>query len=249
VGDDHDRVLLAQLVHQLLDGQRRDRVERRARFVHQEDLGLDGDGPGDAQPLLLPAGQARAGPAEPVLDLFPEVGAPQRPLDEVVGLGLPQPLAVELLAGEHVVRDRHRRERVRALEHHADLAAHGDGIDPRSVQVDAVDEDRALDVGAGDDLVHAVQRPQERRLPAAGRADQGGHRARLDDHVDVLHGEEVAVVDVEVLDDDAVGDVLDRGRRGRLERADLRRQRGRVAVGIGGVVGHRGKRLRVRGCT
>ena len=37
--------------------------------------GLDGDGPGDAQPLLLPTGQAGAGLVQAVLDLVPEVGA------------------------------------------------------------------------------------------------------------------------------------------------------------------------------
>ena len=38
-----------------------DRVERRARLVHQDHLGLDGDGAGDAQALLLAAGEAGAG--------------------------------------------------------------------------------------------------------------------------------------------------------------------------------------------
>ena len=68
--------------------QRGDRVERRAGLVHQQHLGLDGDRPGDAQPLLLAAGEAGAGLVEPVLDLVPEVGAAQRPLDDVVELGL-----------------------------------------------------------------------------------------------------------------------------------------------------------------
>ena len=62
-----------------------------------------------------------------------------------------------------------------------------------------VQRDRALDVRAGDDLVHAVQGAQERRLAAAGRADERRHRARLDRHRDVVDGQEVAVVDVEVL--------------------------------------------------
>ena len=35
-----------------------DRVERRARLVHEDDLGLHGDGPGDAEALLLAAGEA-----------------------------------------------------------------------------------------------------------------------------------------------------------------------------------------------
>src|SRR5205807_528273 len=45
VGDDHDRVAILHLPHQFLDAGRGDRVERRARLVHQDHLGLDGDGP------------------------------------------------------------------------------------------------------------------------------------------------------------------------------------------------------------
>jgi hypothetical protein len=60
VGDDDDGVVLLQLFHQLLDAQRGHRIERRAGFVHQDDVGLDSDRAGDAQALLLPAGERRA---------------------------------------------------------------------------------------------------------------------------------------------------------------------------------------------
>ena len=60
VRDDHDRVALLELVDQLLDLQRRDRVERRARLVHQDHLGLDRDRARDAQALLLAARQSDA---------------------------------------------------------------------------------------------------------------------------------------------------------------------------------------------
>ena len=45
---------------QVLDLAGGDGVEGRAGLVHQQHLGLGGDGPGDAQPLLLAAGQAEA---------------------------------------------------------------------------------------------------------------------------------------------------------------------------------------------
>ena len=82
VGDDDDRVLGLQLVDQVLDRRGRDRVERRARLVHQQHLRLDGDRAGDAEPLLLATGEAHAGLVEPVLDLVPEVRAAQRLLDD-----------------------------------------------------------------------------------------------------------------------------------------------------------------------
>ena len=80
--------LLLQLGDQVLDRQRRDRVERRAGLVHQQHLGLDRGRAGDAQALLLAAGEPGAGLVEPVLDLVPEVGAAQGLLDHLVLLGL-----------------------------------------------------------------------------------------------------------------------------------------------------------------
>ena len=75
VGDDDDRVVVLQLVDQLLDLGGRDRIERRARLVEQDHLGPHRDGAGDAQALLLAAGQAEAVGAELVLDLVPQRGA------------------------------------------------------------------------------------------------------------------------------------------------------------------------------
>ena len=139
------------------------------------------------------------------LTSFQRLAPLQRLLDERVGVRLRDALVVELHAREHVLLDRHRRERVRPLEHHADLAAHEHGVDAGTVQVVAVEQHLALDAGAGDDLVHAVEGAQERRLAAAGRADEGRDAAGLDREGDALDGEEVAVVDVEVVDFDALG--------------------------------------------
>ena len=76
-----------QLGDGLLDPAGRGRVERRARLVHQQDLGPDGQRPGDAQPLLLAAGQRAARPVEPVLDLVPQPGLRQAVLDQLVAVG------------------------------------------------------------------------------------------------------------------------------------------------------------------
>ena len=64
-----------------------DGVQRRAGLVHQQHLGLDGDGAGDAQPLLLAAGEAQAALVQAVLDLVPERGAAQAALDDLVQRG------------------------------------------------------------------------------------------------------------------------------------------------------------------
>ena len=75
---------LLQLDHQLLDPVGRDRVERRARLVHQDHLGLDRQRPGDAEPLLLAAGERQAALLELVLHLVPEGRLAQAPLDDLV---------------------------------------------------------------------------------------------------------------------------------------------------------------------
>ncbi len=56
VGHDGDRVFLLELQHQLFDAAAGDRIERRARLVHQQQLRLDRDRARDAQTLLLTAG-------------------------------------------------------------------------------------------------------------------------------------------------------------------------------------------------
>src|SRR5215213_2724781 len=84
VSDDHDRVAVLQLGDQVLDRQRGERIQRRAGLVHQQDLRLDRDRAGDAEPLLLAAGESGAGLVEAILDLLPEVGATQRALNDRV---------------------------------------------------------------------------------------------------------------------------------------------------------------------
>ena len=161
---------------------------------------MDGHGAGDAQTLLLATGQADARVVKTVLDLFPEVGTAQSPLDQIVGVGLGQVVVVQAHTGQHVLTDGHGRERVRALEDHADVAAHGHRIHVLVVQVLAFEQHLALDVSARDDLVHTVQGAQHGGLAAAGRADEGGDLVRLDADVHIFHGQKVAVVDVLVVD-------------------------------------------------
>ena len=196
VGDDHERVLLLQLVHQVLDRLGRDRVERRGRLVEQDDVGLDGDRAGDAEPLLLAAGEAERRPLEPVLDLVPDRGAPERLLDAVVEVVLH---AEDAQAVGDVVVDR-LRERVRALEDHADPAAHLDRVDAGAVEVGAVVEELAVDPRARDEVVHPVQAAQERRLAAARGADQRRDRVPVDLERDAADRERRAVGDREVVD-------------------------------------------------
>ncbi len=138
--------------------------------------GRDRQRPGDAQPLLLAAGQRAAGRPQPAVHLVPQAGPAQAGLHDVVLVGDLD--AGQLQPARHVVVDRHRRERVRLLEHHADPPAHLGRPLARVVDVVAVEQHLAGQRGAADHLVHPVEDPQEGGLAAAGRPDQRGDRCR-----------------------------------------------------------------------
>ena len=194
VGDDDDRHALLQLADELLDLQRRDRVEGRAGLVHQQHLGLDRHRPGDAEALLLAARETDPRALEAVLDLVPEAGPDQRFAAAVVHLAARGPGQPQ--AGDDVVEDRHRRERVRFLEDHADSAPDGDDVDPRVVEVEPVEQDLPLGAGAVDLFVHAVDAADHRRLAAPRRTDDRGHLVGGEVEVDAAHGVGGAVVGV-----------------------------------------------------
>ena len=72
----------------------------------------------------------------------------------------------------HVVVDAHG-EGVGLLEHHAHLTAQLVHVHRRGVNVLAPVQHLSLHANAGDQVVHAIQRFQERGFAAAGGADQG----------------------------------------------------------------------------
>src|SRR3989344_5648319 len=75
-----------ELFDQLLDQLCCKGIQRCGRFVEQEHLRIDGDGPRDAQPLLLPAGKFSAWLAQPLFYLIPKCGSAQCIFDSTVEL-------------------------------------------------------------------------------------------------------------------------------------------------------------------
>ena len=96
---------------------------------------------------------------------------------------------------------------------------------PALVDVVAVEEDLAVERGAGDELVHAVEQAQERRLAAARRADERGDLAGRHHEVDALEHEVVAEPRARVA----------RLERGRARAADRRSARSAPARRLGRV--------------
>ena len=88
------------------------------------DFRFNGRRAGDAEALLLAAGEP-AGPAfRPVLDFVPEVGAAKRAFDDPGSISVFFSLRrFRSQARRRVLVDRHGRKRVRLLEDHADLLA------------------------------------------------------------------------------------------------------------------------------
>ena len=200
---------------------RRDRVERRAGLVHEDDVRLHGERAGNAQPLRLPAGEAQARGLEPVLHLVPQRGLAQRALDDLIQPALVV-LAVDARSIGDVVVDR-LRERVGLLEDHADAPAHGYRGDILGVQRCPTVVHLTVDVSTRYEVVHAVQRPQHRRLAAPGRADERRDLVLVDGQRDVRDGPERAVV---------AGDLLriEDSRARRIERSCARRH---LHLGLG----------------
>jgi hypothetical protein len=205
VGDDDDGEAGAEVEDEFLDFGGGDGVEGGAGLIHEEDLWLDGDGAGDAEALLLAAGEAVGALVKAVFDFVPEGGGAQAFLDNLAGLaggfGALEGEAVGDVVGDGA------GEGVGLLEDHADAAAEGDGVDVRAVDILVIEEDATLaDAGAGDAVVHAVEAAEEGGFAAAGGADESGDLVAGDDEADLFEGGGVAVGEVDVFDlEDGVG--------------------------------------------
>src|SRR5579863_2427570 len=166
VGDNYDGIPLFELEDQLFNFSRRNRIERRTGLVHQQNLRLNCQRAGNAQPLLLAAGKAGSGfLVGLVLHFAPQRGGVEGALDDFIQLAAVAE-SVELQPRRHVVINRHRRERVRLLEHHAHAAAQL-GRRGTVVSVDFADPYAAFHARVGNGLVHAIDAADERRLPAS----------------------------------------------------------------------------------
>ena len=77
--DNHDGELLLQVEDELLNLGSSDWIQSGSRFVHQDNLRLNGDCPGDAQTLLLPAREAQPAGVQTVFDFISKRGLAEAP--------------------------------------------------------------------------------------------------------------------------------------------------------------------------
>ncbi len=153
-------------------------VERREGLVQQQDAGAAGERPGDGHPLLLPAGEL-VRPTAPVAGELDEV---QVVADPGAQLRAAQSQPAQPVG--HVVPDREVGEERVGLE---------DGVDVPPVggyphHVAAPQQDRSP-VG----VLEPGDHPQQRRLPAPGRAEHGEELALPHPQAQVTDGDLVGV--------------------------------------------------------
>src|SRR5829696_50956 len=196
VCDDDDRVVLFQLEHQVLDPPGGDRVKGRAGLVHEDHVGVGGQGAGDAQALLLAARHAEGVGLQPVLYLVPERAAAQRVLHDLVHVAL---RAKDAGAEGDVVVDR-LGERVGLLKDHPDALAHLNRVDRVVVEVLPVVDDLARDLRGGDEVVHPVQAADQGALAATGGPDERRDLVLVDREVDLADGRNSPVGDADVVE-------------------------------------------------
>src|SRR4029079_701982 len=167
--DDDDRIVRDKLPHEILDLERRDRVQCAAWLIHQDDVGVDRERPGYAQPLLLATGQRQPAFLELVLHLVPKRGLAQALFDVLVHADLE---TVDLHAPGHIVVNT-LRERICLLEDHPDPPPDFDRIYLAIIQIDAMVENVTFHPRALDEVVHPVDAAKHGALAASRWADQG----------------------------------------------------------------------------
>ena len=183
--------LRAHLVAQL-------RVEVRERLVHQQHLGASDDGAADGHALALAAGERLGLAVEELSDVEDFGRLAHATVDLVVRHFLEMRLAVrvrlrdllELEREGNIFIDGHVRIKRIVLEDHRDVAVFGRDV----VHLLAVDEELAAA-----DLLETGDHAQRGRLAAAARADE--HDELLVGHVDVevLHGDNAFVSDLQIV--------------------------------------------------
>src|ERR1700680_3566594 len=151
-------------------------------------------------PLLRAARQRRPGCVEPIRNLIPQRGCLEAAADDVVDSRLAP--AQKLRTEGDVVANRHRKW-ARALEDHSNLLAQVEELG-RSDDVAAVEHHRSLRSRAGNEVVHAVENPQQSGLAAPRRTDDGRDPPLGDLEGDVLQRAGLAIeegkgVDLELL--------------------------------------------------
>ena len=146
-------------MNQFLDLCGRDRIERRARFVHQDDVRFHRQRASDAKPLLLPAGQTKGAFIQPVFHFVPERSTAQALLHRFI-----DPRAFVHSGNAQTIGNifvNRFRKWVRFLKNHSDSPAKIDHIHLGRVNIDPAEVNCAPgNARALDQVIHSIDAAQ-----------------------------------------------------------------------------------------
>ena len=178
MGDEHHRLIEFALQTEELGLELRthDRVDGSERLVHEQDVGVRGETPSDADALLLAAGElARV--------TIGQRSVETNRVEQAEGI-LPRPFPgypVEHRNGGDIVNHREVRQQAGVLHDIADAPPQGDGLEPGGVF--PVDLDRS-----GGQIDHTVDHAQQGGFARSGRPDQDRRLARGEHQAEVFDG-------------------------------------------------------------
>ena len=190
--DDRQAEASIDVAQQAENGLRRLRIERRGRLVAEQQFRVIGQRPGDADALLLPAGELR----RVLVAVFGQ-------LDEIQQFADPRVhLSVAILAGQlerkaDVVADRLGADQVEVLEDHPGLAAVSLKLGSRQSRNLATVNQNAAAVRP----LKEIQCADQRAFTSARGADDAEDFALLDAQIDVGDGRNRLAIHEVVLGD------------------------------------------------
>ena len=180
--DDHGHAIFRQFLHNGENFADHFRVQSRGGFIEQQDIRLHGQGTGNGNTLLLPAGQAHR--------VFISLILQAHTIQKAQGVGLRFFLGDVLHIdgrGCDILHDGHIAEQVEILEYHADLLA--DLVDIGLLCVDLL---AFKDNLTGGGFFQAVEAADEGAFAGAGGADDSHYFALMDIDIDAVEDFQLA---------------------------------------------------------
>src|SRR3989304_405989 len=131
-----------------------DRIKGGAGLIKEDDLRLGGDGAGDAESLLLPAGKGKGAGIQPVPDLLPQGGFFETLLYHLIeGPLFADPLNPEAVG--RILIDTLGKG-IGLLKHHPDASSHLSNVQIVRIDIGAVVEDLPLKTELRYEVIHPV---------------------------------------------------------------------------------------------
>ena len=183
-------------MNQLLHFRRRNRIERRRRFIHQQYRRRDSHRTGDTKTLLLSAGQCISRFLQLIFHLIPKSRSFQCFLHTLANESIIF-YSVHTKSVSHILEYAFR-ERIGTLEHHSHILAEFVHFHAFRIDIMSVDTDFSLQTGSRNQIIHPIEKPEKSRFATTGRSDKSNNRFFLNLHADALQCMKVPIPEVHI---------------------------------------------------